>query len=57
MQNITIDDLASLVELIPNNRVLIQTLQHHPSIDFESVILVGDGLEHEDPRVSVSSLD
>ena len=57
MQNITIEDIANLVKLIPSHGALIQTLRHHPSIDFESVELVGDSLEFDDPRVSVSSFD
>ena len=57
MQHFTIEDLESLAKQIPSQGMLIQTLEHHPNIDFESVVLSGDGLEHDDPRVSVSSFD
>ena len=57
MQNMTIDDLVSLAERIPNSGILLQTLQHHPEIDFESVVLVGDCSDYDDPRINTLTFD
>ena len=43
----TIEDIKILAKNIPNNGVLIQTLEHHPGVDFESVVVTGNDLDFD----------
>ncbi len=57
MQNMTIKDIESMAKNIPNSGVLIQTLEQHPDIDFESIVVTGNGLDYEYTTDDMLELD